>query len=107
MRIVELDSEVARKAVEGYQNELAPEAAKLEALYRQVACPRCDAPGGRKEFDVRPDGHRAGHAFGDPNTLVARALLRCARCNCLYNPHVLDGQGRPMIVQRGDPGIHV
>lgn len=99
MPIVELDPVVAWKAIEGYQNELGPEAAKLEALYRQVVCPRCGEPG-RKEFDPR-------HAFADQDALVARALLRCLKCRCLFNPHTLDAQGRPMVVERGDPGVHL
>jgi rubredoxin len=99
MAIVELDPAVAWKAVEGYQNELAPDATKLEALYRQVPCPRC-GQAGHKEFNV-------AHAFADKSTLVPRALLRCANCQCLYNPHSLDPNGRAMIVERGEPGVHL
>lgn len=97
--IVELDPELAWKAVEGYQNELASEAAKLEALYRQVPCPRCEGSG-QKEFST-------AHAFADKSVLVPRAMLRCITCRCLFNPHLLDTHGRAMVVELGEPGVHV
>lgn len=89
----EMDPEVVWKLVEGYQNELEPEYNKMEAFYRQFDCPRC---GGtcRKEFV-------ANHAFSDPDALIARALLRCTLCSCLFNPHVLVG-GEPMILELGN-----
>jgi rubredoxin len=79
MAIVELDPEIAWKAIEGYQNELEPAQKALEAFYRQFRCPRC---GGscRKEI-------LANHAFADPDTLVARSVLRCNSCECLFDPH--------------------
>lgn len=99
MAIVELDPAIAWKAIEGYQNELAPEATKLEALYRQVGCPRC-GESGQKEFNIH-------HAFADKSTVVPRALLRCTRCQCLFNPHILDPKGQAMVVERGERGIHL
>ncbi len=94
--IIELDPLVARKLIEGYSDELSPEAKALEALYRLVMCPACGEHG-TKEFDARP----RGHVFADPNVLVPRALLRCSACRCLYNPHILDSGGRAMVVERG------
>lgn len=80
MPFVEMDPELIRKALEGYQNELEPEQKKQEAFYRQFRCQRCGSSSLRKEIDVR-------HAFADPNTLVPRALLRCNLCSCLFDPH--------------------
>lgn len=79
MPFVELDPELAWKAIEGYQNELAPEQRALDAFYRQYKCQRC---GGtcRKETVVR-------HAFADAETLVPRSVLRCLSCDCLFDPH--------------------
>jgi rubredoxin len=93
---IELDPEVVWKAIEGYQNELAPENTKLEAYYRQFRCPRCKGPC-QKEY-------QADHAFADPDTAVARALLRCRLCECLFNPHVLGPAGDPMLVELGNIG---
>lgn len=95
MPIIEMDPELARRAIEGFENELDGDAAKLEALYRQFKCPRCDGPW-QKEF-------MREHAFADPGHLVARAVLRCRICRCLFNPHVLDGKGVPMILELGNP----
>lgn len=79
MRVHEMDPALIWKLIEGFQNELEPEVRKLDAFYRQFHCPRC---GGacRKETDPR-------HAFSDPETLVARSLLRCTLCTCLFDPH--------------------
>ena len=79
MVIKPMDPALALKAIEGYQNELAPEAKALEAFYRQFTCKRCGGPC-RKEF-VR------GHVFSDPNTLVPRSCLRCTSCQLLFDPH--------------------
>jgi hypothetical protein len=74
-----MDPELARKAIEGYTNELAPQNRALEAFYRQFRCVRCKSAC-QKEF-VR------GHVFADPDTLVPRSCLRCTQCNCLFDPH--------------------
>jgi hypothetical protein len=79
MHFKELDPELARKAIEGYTNELAPEAASLEAFYRQFRCPRCK---GACQKETVP-----GHVFSDPSTLVPRSCLRCTACTCLFDPH--------------------
>ena len=88
MPFIEMDPELVRKALEGYQNELAPEQAKLEAFYRQFRCPSCKGQC-RKEYDTH-------HAFSDPDSLVPRALLRCTSCSTLLDPH------SGMVVERGD-----
>lgn len=93
MPFVELDPEVARKAIEGFENELDGELASLAAFYRQFTCPRCKGEV-RREFSTGPEG---GHAFADKNFMTARALLRCLACSCLFDPH------SGMIVERGKP----
>lgn len=75
-----MDPDLILKAIEGYENELAPEAAKLDAFYRQFTCKRCGSKALNREVDVR-------HAFADETTLVPRSLLRCAACNFLFDPH--------------------
>ncbi len=78
MAFTPLDPTLAWKAIEGYQNELAPEQKVLDAFYRQHKCPRCEGDC-RKEMMVR-------HAFA-PGTLVPRSVLRCHSCACLFDPH--------------------
>jgi hypothetical protein len=79
MNFIELDPEIARKAIEGYVDELEPQKKALDAFYRQFACKIC---GGkcRKE-------HVRGHVFSDNDTLVPRSCLRCIVCDCLFDPH--------------------
>lgn len=93
MSFVELDPEVALKAIEGYENELDPELKSLAAFYRQFVCPRCKGEMSR-EFAV---GESGGHAFADKNFATPRSLLRCRGCSCLFDPH------SGMIVERGKP----
>jgi hypothetical protein len=89
-----MDPELARQAIEGFTNELAPEARSLEAFYRQFACLRCKSSC-QKEFVQ-------GHVFADPDVLVPRSCLRCTVCRCLFDPHsglVLSvGDAPPMVV---------
>lgn len=79
MHFKPIDPELARKAVEGYTNELAPQATALEAFYRQFKCLRCK--GACQKENV------VGHMFSDPDTLVPRSCLRCTVCSCLFDPH--------------------
>jgi len=85
-----MDPELAAKAIEGYEDALAPEKTALDAFYRQFRCKRC---GGtcRKET-VR------GHVFAEgTGTLNPRAALRCLTCSCLFDPHsgLLIETGKP------------
>jgi hypothetical protein len=75
----ELDPVLALKIVEGYINELEPANKALDAFYRQFKCKRCGGPC-RKEFVP-------GHMYADPDSLVARACLRCPNCKLLFDPH--------------------
>lgn len=88
MLIITMDPADVLKAIEGYENELAPERNGLEAFYRQFKCQRC---GGPVQKELSPK-----HAFSDPNTLTPRALLRCLHCKCLFDPH------SGLTVERGD-----
>ena len=88
---IEMDPEVALKAIEGHDNVLAPENTSMEAFYRQFVCPQC---GGRCEKSfISPQ-----HAFGG-ETLIARYGLRCVLCDCLFDPH-----SNSLIVELGSPG---
>ncbi len=84
----EMDPEEVLRAIEGHEDILRPEAERLDAFYSTFTCPRCKCPL-QKEFDMR-------HAFSDPNTMNARAVLRCANCHYLIDPH------NNMIVEYGD-----
>jgi len=75
----EMDPALILKAIEGYQNELAPQNIALEAFYRQFRCKKCGNEC-RKEIV-------SGHVFSDPDTLVPRSCLRCLSCRCLFDPH--------------------
>jgi hypothetical protein len=79
MPFEEMDPQLIWKAIEGYQNELAPAQKALDAFYRQHRCPRCKSEC-RKEL-------LANHAFADPTSLVPRAVLRCLSCEALFDPH--------------------
>ena len=79
MPFVEMDPQLIWKAIEGYQNELAPEQKALDAFYRQFRCPAC---GGNCRKECIPK-----HAFADPGTLVPRSVLRCLSCTALFDPH--------------------
>jgi hypothetical protein len=75
-----MDPELALKAIEGYEDVLAPERTALESFYRQFRCKKC---GGacRKEM-VK------GHVFAEgTGVLNPRAALRCLTCSCLFDPH--------------------
>lgn len=78
MAFVEMDPDDVRKALAGYEDELAAEAKKLDAFYRQFRCQNCGGECG-KEYDRR-------HAFADPDVLVPRAILRCLKCKALFDP---------------------
>jgi RNase P subunit RPR2 len=75
----EMDPEEALRAIEGHEDVLRPEAARLDAFYRTFKCPRCKAPL-QKELDSR-------HAFADQSLMTARSLLRCSNCRYLIDPH--------------------
>lgn len=86
----ELDPEVARKAIEGYEDELDSEARSLDRLYASFSCPRgCGSL--HRENDTR-------HAFADPTVLVPRSLLRCKNCGFLIEPHTR------MLLESGNAG---
>jgi rubredoxin len=74
-----MDPKLAWEAIRPYTNELESENTKLEAFYRQFVCPAC------KGHCVKE--YSPSHAFSDPGTLVARALLRCTTCRHLFDPH--------------------
>lgn len=75
----EMDPMLAAKAIEGYVNELTPQAKALEAFYRQFRCTRCGAACNKETVK--------GHVFSDADTLVPRSCLRCTSCKCLFDPH--------------------
>lgn len=89
---VELDPDVARKAVEGHEEILTGEYRKAEALYRQHEnCPRgCGQT-------MQKTAANVSFAFSDPNWRIPRCILKCSHCSCTFNP--FDG----MIVELGKP----
>jgi hypothetical protein len=76
---VELDPEVALKAIEGHEDVLDAEARSLDKFYGSFTCPRgCGTL--HREIDAR-------HVFADPNVLIPRSMLRCQNCGYLIEPH--------------------
>ena len=89
----ELDPELHLKAIEGYRDELTPEANKMEAFYQaNRKCKRCGDML-RKEVDARTAWTGEG--------MLAKALLRCDTCGFLLEPFsgvILDA-GSPAKIQ--------
>jgi hypothetical protein len=92
MPFIEMDPELVFAAIEGYNNELVDEQKRLDTFYRQFVCKRC---GGQCRTETHRDPR---HAFGDPDVLVPRSILRCLTCDCLFDPHsgILLELGNPM-----------
>ena len=85
----EMDPAVALKAIEGHKDVLTPESERLERLYKSKHCPRC-LGGLQKEFDPR-------FTYADEEVSIGRALLRCASCQFLLDPH------NNIVLEYGDP----
>lgn len=74
----ELDPELHLKLIEGYTDELTPEAKKLELFYRlNSRCKRC-GESMQKEFD--------GRSAWESDDVLPHALLRCPNCGFLLEP---------------------
>lgn len=81
--IRELNPELARKAIEGYADALAPAVRVQEAFYRQFVCISCGSSNLTKEYIGGPAG-RGTTWTGD---VLPNAMLRCTQCRLLFNPH--------------------
>lgn len=81
MGFVEMDQDVLAALLEEHADEdiLTQKASDLESFYKSTKCPKC---GGacRKEYNAK-------HAFSDPQSPVARALLWCNDCGAHFDPH--------------------
>ena len=75
----ELDPEITRKLLEGYEDVLTPAVKARDEFYKQFRCKRC-GKNCQKEF-VR------GHIFADEGDIAPRSCLRCTSCRCLFDPH--------------------
>jgi hypothetical protein len=106
--VQELNPTLARVAIQGFQDELAPAQRADDAFYRQFACPSCGSRMG-KEFLGGASAEGVTWVEGEA---TPKALLRCTNCSLLMNPHT------GMIVEAGhqvtfddpdadlDPGVH-
>ncbi len=74
----EMDPELVRGLIEGYEDELTPASRAQDAFYRQFSCPRCKCKL-VKEVDSRTAFTGGG--------LVPKALLRCPNCRYLIEPY--------------------
>lgn len=83
----EMDPELALRAIEGYQDELAKEREEQLRFYRSFSCPRCKC-----SLDEEIDAKTA--FSGD--TLIPKALLKCANCGFRIEPYT------NLIVSSGD-----
>jgi len=88
----ELDPEICRKMIEGYDDVLEGEAKKQDAFYRQFRCLRCGSACEKIFLGLH-------HAF-DPgsDTPLPRSGLRCTQCSCTFDPH------SGLIVEIGEGG---
>ncbi len=74
----ELDPQLHLKLIEGYEDELTPEANKLEAFYQaNRKCKRC---GDSMQKQFNPATAWSGES------LVAKALLTCSNCGFTLEP---------------------
>lgn len=84
----EMDPDLIRKVIEGYHDELTPEARKQDAFYRQFSCPNCKCP-------LVKDFNHPGRWSDD--SLLPKALLRCELCDYTIEPEtrVIVATGNP------------
>jgi hypothetical protein len=108
--IQELHPDIARKAIEGYEDELAPAQRTDDSFYRQFACPSCGCSSMTKEFPAGPRGSGTTWIDGE---VTPQALLRCCDCKLLMNPRsgliVESGGHAPLfngVEDELDPGTH-
>ena len=80
--VVELSPDIAKKAIQGYKDEITPAATADDAYYRHFKCPSCSSEMLR-EFVGGPLG--AGVTWVD-GCVTPQALLRCGECKLLMNP---------------------
>lgn len=78
----ELSPEIARKAIQGYKDEISPAAVADDAFYRQFRCPSCRADMTREFLG---GSHAVGVTWVD-GCATPQALLRCTECKLLMNP---------------------
>ena len=74
----EMDLELARRAIEGYQDELTKAADEQRQLYAHFSCPRCKC-----ELTEEIDSRTAFTGSG----LVAKGILRCNNCSFSIDPY--------------------
>jgi hypothetical protein len=96
---VEMDPEVAARAIEGYDDVLSTEVRKQDAFHRQFSCANgCGQL--QKEYDAKTCFPEGGE------DLLARALLRCPICGYLIDPEtrIILEQGNPL---RGEENLPI
>ncbi len=76
-----LDEEVILRAIDGYENELAKESARLKEMYEKCSCPGC---GGKNLLRFMLPGHVFSKSS---DTFAARSMLRCRDCSLEFDPH--------------------
>lgn len=104
--IVELNPELARKAIQGYSDEISPAARVDEAFYRQFCCPSCGADMA-KEF---VGGARGRGVTWTASSVTPQALLRCTSCKLLMNPRsgiVIEQGGHVPVIPIDDDLVGV
>jgi hypothetical protein len=103
MAVIEMDPLLVWKAIEGYQNELAPEREKLEAFYRQFVCLKKDCRSPCRKETVPAHAFSRGAEFDG-----IRSVLRCTGCNALFDPHsgIILERGNDVTIPPGIPIIN-
>jgi hypothetical protein len=102
-----LNPDVARKAIQGYTDAIAPAAKADAAFYNQFVCPSCRSDMIREFIG----GARGAGTTWLPDCATAQALLRCLSCKLLMNPRsgliVDEGHFVPTIPLDDDvSGVH-
>jgi hypothetical protein len=79
MAVKLLDAEIVKKLLEGEPDILTGKANERAAFYSAQSCPVCGGNALTKVSDSR--------TIFVPTDPLARYLLKCDNCDCLFDPH--------------------
>jgi nitrite reductase/ring-hydroxylating ferredoxin subunit len=77
MALEQLDPEITLKLLEGYKDTISQAAQEREQFYQSQSCPHCGGNAFHKE---------AGSKLFRDGEPLPRYLLRCANCDCVFDP---------------------
>ena len=79
MHFIPMDPALIVQAIQGYEDHLSTEAKKMDAFYSQFVCPNCN---GKCHKETTTE-----IAFSSSDSILAKYILRCNNCQCLFDPH--------------------